>query len=72
MSNTPPPPPPHNRELERKPWVKPVVTRMHEVTSTRSGAKQPGAEFYEGGPTGGPGEYAPPTPYSTYGPFQNI
>ena len=52
--------------------MKPVVTRMDEVTSTGAGAKQPGPEFYEGAPTGGPGQFAPPTPYSTYGPVQNV
>ena len=54
----------------RKPWVKPVLMMMHEVTSIGTGTKQPSPQSYEGriDPAVGSG----PAPYRTYGPFQQI
>ena len=49
----------------RKPWVKPVVTMLLNVTSTGDGAKQPNPGAYEGRPD-------PASLYNTYGPFQQI
>ena len=56
----------------RKPWAKPVLSMLHEVTSIGSGTKQPSAQSYEGRIDPAAGQFAPATPYSTYGPFQNI
>ena len=77
MRNTPPPPPPQAKEKprkakERKPWVKPVLSAMVDVPYTNAGAKTPTPLSYEGLPTGAPAPVAPPNPYQTYGPFQNI
>ena len=53
----------------RRPWVKPVVRRVHEVTATATGTKQPGPSSYEGRSTGPQGD---PTPFETYGPIQQL
>ena len=64
------PPPPRSKGT--KPWVKPVLTMVHEVTSIGAGVKQPTPISYEGRVDPAIGQFAPATPYATYGPFQNI
>ena len=56
----------------RKPWVKPVLSSMHEMMSTGTGAKNPTPQSYEGNTAGLPAMLLAPAPFSQYGPFQNI
>ena len=61
----PPPPTKQDGEGARKPWAKPVITTLFDVTSTGDGAKQPNPAAYEGRPD-------PAALYNTYGPFQQL
>ena len=72
MTTPPPPPPPPEKEgggrSARKPWAKPVLATLADVTAAGTGTKQPSPNSYEGAPEADGGD----TPYQSYGPFSQI